>query len=357
MTAREKYPGLPNLVMHEEDSQPPRPLKELPDWVEMEAAFMAAQDPLNPFNYFRFTGSDIGEPDEDLDDRAGDFEIRLPGNLRSEVSFEDMMAADAPRLRKILNIKSDPERRKQLKLFLKERLFIQPIPLTEPRAPRRQLKMVVLAQSMVTKVTKGGGVMRARVLVAVGDGCNRVGLAEAKANRMLSAVDKAYRAASRNLVRVPKFMLQTIREPVRAKQTASIVEMSPAYQDRGHRCSETIGMLCRLAGVNNVRAKVHRSQNRFNSAKAAFKCLQRLSDSFEQELKAYSPDRRAALLETAYNPEPAPNPRAPGGAGGDAESGQGLVGREDWSHMSEHLPGGAEGRAEPAERLASQLSA
>ena len=55
----------------------------------------------------------------------------------------------------------------------------------------------------VTKVVKGGRTMRFSALVVVGDKKGRVGMGTAKASEVPMAVEKATKAAKKNLVTVP----------------------------------------------------------------------------------------------------------------------------------------------------------
>jgi len=253
-----------------------------------------------------------------------DWRIQLPGQRAEEASPAEHQEADAKELSEVLAIAKPSDRRKALRKFLAERQFIEPVPLDTESTTRKRTKVCVVGWNRSGRMTTGGVVNSLGVMVITGDGCNSVGVGYGQAGDAPKALDRAYRRALRSMIRVPKFMLHTIREPVEKKVGASIVKMWPALDQRGYRCNQYVKHMAELCGVSDIRSRVLRRRHTFNQTKAAFECLKELSRRFEGEvealLEAGDVDRAHALLSQAFHPEPAADPAA--AAMSDLEAGR-----------------------------------
>ena len=67
---------------------------------------------------------------------------------------------------------------------------------------KKLLEEKVISISRITKVTKGGRIMRFAATVVVGDGKGLIGLGTGKAAEVQPAINKASQAARKNLVKV-----------------------------------------------------------------------------------------------------------------------------------------------------------
>ena len=142
--------------------------------------------------------------------------------------------------------------------WLLRRQFIQPIPLESESGTKRRSKVYIVGWNRSAHMTPGGVANRLGVMVITGDGLNTVGLGYGAGTEAPKALDRAYRRAQRNTVKVPKFMLHTIREPVEAQVGACIVKMWPSLDQRGYRCNQYTKYMAELAGIKDIRSRVLR---------------------------------------------------------------------------------------------------
>jgi len=129
----------------------------------------------------------------------------------------------------------------------------------------------------VTRVTTGGRRMNFSVAVVAGDRKGRVGVGLGKSIDTASAVDKATRAAKKNLIKVPLSAQMTIPHAVEAKYASARIMIFPA-RGRGVVAGSSARAVIELAGIKDVCAKfLSGSKNRLNNARAAIVALQKLS--------------------------------------------------------------------------------
>lgn len=129
----------------------------------------------------------------------------------------------------------------------------------------------------VTRVTTGGRRMNFSVAVVAGDRKGRVGVGLGKSIDTASAVDKATRAAKKNLIKVPLSPQMTIPHAVEAKYASARIMIFPA-RGRGVVAGSSARAVIELAGIKDVCAKfLSGSKNRLNNARAAIVALQKLS--------------------------------------------------------------------------------
>jgi len=100
-----------------------------------------------------------------------------------------------------------------------------------------------------------------------------VGWAMGKAPEVGVAVEKAYAKASRSLFFFERFENHTIYHNTSAKYGRSIVHMAPLPSGSGVKANQTIQAVCRLAGIKDLRAKVHGSHNPHTTLRAVFEAL------------------------------------------------------------------------------------
>jgi small subunit ribosomal protein S5 len=129
-------------------------------------------------------------------------------------------------------------------------------------------------------VVKGGRRFSFGALVVVGDRQSRVGIGYGKANEVPSAVDKARKAAQRNMISV-KLEGTTIPHQVMAKYGASKVLLVPAGKGTGVIAGGSVRAVMELAGIKDVLTKAHGSTGPKNLVKAAFAGLAMLRQKDE----------------------------------------------------------------------------
>ena len=139
----------------------------------------------------------------------------------------------------------------------------------------------------VTRVTTGGRRMNFSVAVVAGDRKGRVGVGLGKSIDTASAVDKATRAAKKNLIKVPLSAGMTIPHAVEAKYASARIMIFPA-RGRGVVAGSSARAVIELAGIKDVCAKfLSGSKNRLNNARAAIVALQKLSKVNRATLNAH----------------------------------------------------------------------
>ena len=139
---------------------------------------------------------------------------------------------------------------------------------------KRALLTRVIDVNRTTKVTKGGDLTNYTAMVVVGNGDGVIGFGAGKASEVGAAIDKAYRKASVSLVYVKRFEEHTIFHEVKGKYCKTICKMLPAPSGSGIVANDTVEAICTLAGIKNIKAKVHGSHHPHNTVRAVFAALE-----------------------------------------------------------------------------------
>lgn len=134
----------------------------------------------------------------------------------------------------------------------------------------------LLDLSRVTRVTKGGKQLRFRAVVVIGDKIKRVGVGVAKGLDVQQAVEKATRAAKKNMIEVP-IVEETIPHEVYAKFGPAEILLRPQRKGRGLVAGGTVRIICMLGGIKNISSKIlGRTGNKLNNAMATVKALKKI---------------------------------------------------------------------------------
>jgi small subunit ribosomal protein S5 len=139
------------------------------------------------------------------------------------------------------------------------------------RAPT-EFSETTLSVDRVTRVVKGGRRMRFRAIVVVGNKKGKVGLGTGKANEVQAAVQKATKAAKRNMIRIP-LTKGTIPHNIDVKFKAAKLRLMPASEGTGIIAGGSLRVIFDHAGVRNVLAKRYGTTNTLVNAQATFKAL------------------------------------------------------------------------------------
>ena len=124
----------------------------------------------------------------------------------------------------------------------------------------------------VTKVVKGGRTMRFAALVVVGDKKGRVGMGTAKASEVPMAVEKATKAAKKNLVTVPVVNGTVPYEAIGKFSTTRIIIL-PSKAGTGVIAGGAARSVFELAGYTDITSKIHGSTNKINTVRATLNAL------------------------------------------------------------------------------------
>lgn len=130
----------------------------------------------------------------------------------------------------------------------------------------------VIRVDRVRKTVKGGRIPSSRVVVAVGDGRGRVGLALGKARQAPDAIRKGIEKARKNIITVP-LDGYTIPHEVQATVGGAEILLKPASRGTGIIAGGAVRHIVELAGIRDILTKSLGSQNVMNRAKACFKAL------------------------------------------------------------------------------------
>lgn len=149
------------------------------------------------------------------------------------------------------------------------------------RGPRVQEKLEfeqkLLDVRRTARMVAGGRRFSFRAVVIIGNKKGKVGIGVAKGRDVSVAVDKAVRQAKKKLIKVPITENGSIPFRIEAKYSAAKVMLKPAIKGRGVIAGGTIRVICNLAGIENITAKIiGRTNNKLNNARATILALEKL---------------------------------------------------------------------------------
>ncbi len=136
----------------------------------------------------------------------------------------------------------------------------------------------LLGLSRVERMTAGGRRLRFQAVMVVGDKKNKIGVEAAKSSNVTEAIEKATKLAKKRLLEVP-IVNDTIPHETEAKYGAARVLLRPQTKGRGLVAGGTVRIICELAGIRNISAKIiGRTNSKLNNAKATIKALSKLKN-------------------------------------------------------------------------------
>lgn len=141
---------------------------------------------------------------------------------------------------------------------------------------RSEFDQKIITLRRVSRVTSGGRRFSFSAAVVAGDRKGRVGVGVGKGIDTALAMDKAFRDAKKNMVRVNITETNSIPHDTDAKYAASVVELRPSPA-RGIVAGSSVRTILEFAGITDVTAKIHsRSKNKINNARATVEALKDL---------------------------------------------------------------------------------
>lgn len=150
------------------------------------------------------------------------------------------------------------------------------------KEPKSEFESKLLALDRVTRVTGGGKKLRFRACVIIGNRKGKVGVGVAKGKDVSQAMEKAQKIAKKNIIEIP-LVQDSIPHETEAKFEASVVLLRPQKGGRGIIAGGPVRVICDLAGVKNISAKIlSRSKNKINNAMATIKALKELKKKNEK---------------------------------------------------------------------------
>lgn len=143
--------------------------------------------------------------------------------------------------------------------------------------PQDEFESKLLDLTRVTRVTAGGKQLRFRAVIVIGDHKGKVGLGVSKGLDVSQAIEKATKAAKKNLVEVP-IKENTIPYEIEVKLGPSVIILKPQKKGKGLVAGGTVRTLCQLAGISDVSSKIlSRTSNKLNNARATIKAFELLA--------------------------------------------------------------------------------
>lgn len=148
------------------------------------------------------------------------------------------------------------------------------------REPKEELITKTVSVNRITKVNKGGRKMHFAALVVCGDGKNRVGIGQGKANEVAQAIDKAIKAAEKNMVAF-SMVNDTIPHAIHGVYGRAKVMLLPAAEGTGVIAGGAVRAMLEVTGIKNIRTKCIGTNNPINCVKATLNGLTNLRTAEE----------------------------------------------------------------------------
>ena len=140
------------------------------------------------------------------------------------------------------------------------------------------LTKVMVNLRLVQKVIKGGRTPSYSALCVVGDKKGRVGIGTGKARETTLAMEKGFNDAKKHMVTIT-MAGTTIPHEISMKYGASKVDLKPAKPGTGVIAGGAARPVLELAGIKDITAKNHGSNNKINTVRATFEALKALQSA------------------------------------------------------------------------------
>jgi small subunit ribosomal protein S5 len=161
----------------------------------------------------------------------------------------------------------------------KERRKNERRPSRRPERVRQEFDNKIISVRRVTRVVAGGRRFSFSIVIVVGDKKGKVGVGIGKAGDTPIAIDKATRAAKKNIIKVSLTDKNSIAHPTEAKYSSARVSIMPA-PGKGVIAGSAVRVVLGLAGIREVSSKIFsRSRNKLNIARATIEALKKLKNA------------------------------------------------------------------------------
>ncbi len=143
-----------------------------------------------------------------------------------------------------------------------------------PERAKPEFDQKIIDIRRVARVVTGGRRFSFSVAVVAGDRKGRVGIGTGKAGDTSLAIEKAFKNAKKNMVKVKLTKNMSIPHEVEIKLNSARLMLLPA-PGRGIVAGSSVRTVLDLLGAKDVGAKIFsRSKNKLNNARAALQALQ-----------------------------------------------------------------------------------
>ena len=148
-----------------------------------------------------------------------------------------------------------------------------------PRAPREkpEFDSKTISIRRVTRVVSGGRRFTLSVALVAGDRNGRIGLGTGKALDTQVAIEKALKAAKKNMITIKLSKTKSLSHDISAKFKSSQVMIMP-NRGRGLIAGSSARVILSLAGLTDVTAKFFSgTKNKLNNARATMEALSQIA--------------------------------------------------------------------------------
>lgn len=148
---------------------------------------------------------------------------------------------------------------------------------TRPERKQSEYEQKMVDIRRVARVVKGGRRFNFRVTLIIGNRKGGVGVGIGKAGDTGAAIEKAFRDAKKNLIKVPLTANGSIPHETEGKFAGARVFIKPTFGGRGLIAGGSVRTVLDLAGVKSASAKIlSTSKNKLNNGRAAIDALKKL---------------------------------------------------------------------------------
>ncbi|QDZ20023.1 ribosomal protein S5 [Chloropicon primus] len=144
----------------------------------------------------------------------------------------------------------------------------------EQRAREKKWPHKIVSIRRTAKITKAGVLNSFSAFLIVGNRNGLIGHGKGKSNDAKKAVERAYTNAMGNLIAIELFDNHTIPHNIEHRFKKTKVNLYSGKQGTGIIANELVSTICNLAGIQNLKAKVHGVHHKRNTVKAVFEALE-----------------------------------------------------------------------------------
>lgn len=146
---------------------------------------------------------------------------------------------------------------------------------------KSEFEEFVLQVDRVSRTVKGGKRARFRALVIIGNRNGKVSMGVGKAAEVASAVAKATTVAKKHILEIP-IINGTLPYPIDIKNGAAHIILKPAKEGTSVIAGGTIRVICNLAGIRNLVAKILGTANKINNAQTTMLALEKIAKNYKE---------------------------------------------------------------------------
>jgi small subunit ribosomal protein S5 len=134
----------------------------------------------------------------------------------------------------------------------------------------------LLQLNRVTKVLKGGKLMKFRACVVSGNHEGEVGYGVASAREVVEAVNRASAIAKSTAITVPMSKGRTFPHKIQIKEGAARIMLRPASEGTGVIAGGSVRVVLEMAGYQNAFGKIYGTSSAMNNTRGTIAALSQM---------------------------------------------------------------------------------